>query len=53
MSLFKPKRKKDCDPNCPYDCKECRREDRWYRALMKAEEKERKKLAREECKRGW
>lgn len=53
MSIEKPKRKKDCDPKCPYDCTECRRESKWYKALLKAERKEAKRLAREECREGW
>lgn len=53
MSLLKPRRKKDCDINCPYDCKECKREDKWFKALEKAERKEAKRIARKECKRGW
>lgn len=53
MSLLKPRNKKNCDPNCPYDCKECKREKKWYKALERAERKEVKKLAREECKNGW
>lgn len=52
MSLLIP-RKKDCDPKCTYDCKECKREDKWYKAYLRAEKREMKKFAREECKRGW